>query len=47
MEKQTDYRICSFCNARIEKGSVCSDCMKKYGIKAYNSLDDGCGCDTK
>lgn len=47
MESKVDYRACAFCNARIEKGSICDDCSKKYDIRAYNSLDDGCGCDTK
>ena len=47
VEKQIDYRVCAFCNAPIEKGSICDDCMKKYDVKIYNSSKDGCGCDTK
>jgi hypothetical protein len=47
MEKQIDYRICAFCNAPIERGSICDDCSKKYNVKIDNSSEDGCGCDTK
>lgn len=45
--EQTDSKVCSFCNARIEKGSICDVCAKKYSINAYDTLEDGCGCDTK
>ncbi len=47
MEKQVDYRVCAFCNAPIEEGSICHDCMKKYKIRVFDALEDGCGCDTK
>jgi len=47
MEKQIDYRVCAFCNAPIEKDSICDDCKKRYDVKIYNSSEDGCGCDTK
>lgn len=37
---------CAFCNAKIPYGqSVCSDCMKKYNIRAFDMGNDGCGCD--
>ncbi len=47
VEKQVDYRICAFCNTTIEKGSICDGCAKKYNLKIYDSMEDGCGCDTK
>jgi len=37
---------CTFCDAKISYGqSICSDCMKKYDIRASNLGNDGCGCD--
>ena len=47
VERQIDKRVCAWCNAVIKQGSICDDCMKKYNIKAYNSREDGYGCDTK
>ncbi|GIU71478.1 MAG: hypothetical protein KatS3mg003_0957 [Candidatus Nitrosocaldaceae archaeon] len=41
-------KVCSFCNTKIDEGeSICSNCMKRYGINAMISLEDGCSCDTK
>jgi len=40
-------KVCSFCNIVTinESESVCSACMKKYGIGTFDNSRDGCGCD--
>ena len=40
-------KVCSFCNIATinESESVCSACMKKYGIGTFDNSRDGCGCD--
>ncbi|MEM2760220.1 MAG: hypothetical protein QXU32_11285 [Nitrososphaerales archaeon] len=45
--EQVGKRVCAWCDAEIEEGSLCTDCMTKYNITMYDSTDDGCGCDTK